>query len=58
MKALDSAIEAIKALPESKKTNSHVGKIMAIQGDYAAIVAKEEYTSRAPGKRKKDIIEA
>ena len=53
MDSLDVAIVAVKAIGENKKTNSHVGKLMAIQSDYAAIIAKDEYLSNAPNKRRK-----
>lgn len=58
MNALNECVARLEELPDSQKRNSHIGKIMAIQGDYAAILAKDEYIRNAPGKRKGKIIEA
>lgn len=52
MDCLNASVDAIRAMGENKKTNSHIGKISAIQGDYAAMAAKQAYLDNAPGKRK------
>jgi hypothetical protein len=52
--ALDVASTVIRdEFGDTKKANSHIGKIMAIQADYSAMKVKRDIMSSAPGRRKK-----
>lgn len=38
---------------DTRKANSHIGKIMSIQADYSAMKVRRDIMDSAPGKRKK-----
>lgn len=52
--ALDIASKVIRnEFGDTKKANSHIGKIMSIQADYSAMKVRRDIMDAAPGKRKK-----
>ena len=54
LEALDIASNAIRdEFGDTKKANSHIGKIMAIQADYSAMKVRRDIMDAAPGKRRK-----
>ena len=54
LEALDIASNVIRnEFGDTKKANSHIGKIMSIQADYSAMKVRRDIMDAAPGKRKK-----
>ena len=54
LESLDIAANVIRGeFGETKKANSHIGKIMSIQADYSAMKVRRDIMDAAPGKRKK-----
>jgi hypothetical protein len=51
--AIDSAIEAVKALGESKKTGAMVRKLTIVKAEIAGELAKESAMASLPKKTKK-----
>ena len=54
LEALDTASNVIRdEFGDTKKANSHIGKIMSIQADYSAMKVRRDIMDAAPGKKKK-----
>ena len=54
LEALNIASNVIRdEFGDTKKANSHIGKIMTIQADYSAMKVRRDIMDAAPGKRRK-----
>lgn len=58
LNAVDTAIGAVSALGQSKKTNAMLGKLMLVKAELSSVMARAEVMQEIPGKRtKKEVKE-
>lgn len=53
LNAVDTAIGAVSALGQSKKTNAMLGKLMLVKAELSSVMARAEVMQEIPGKRMK-----